>query len=105
VSRRLVGIDLGGTQIRAALATGPASHAAPARHPTPHGVSPAELLDAVAAAVREANAATGTAAPLDGAAIGIPGPLDPAAGRVYAAPNLHGWTDVHAQAMLQDRLG
>jgi glucokinase len=101
VSRRLVGVDLGGTLIRAAVATGAATHEAPARHATPHGVSPGELLDAVAAAVREA---TGGPVP-DGVGIGIPGPLDPGAGRVYAAPNLHGWTDVPARDMLQERVG
>ena len=96
----LVGVDLGGTLIRAAVATGPATHATPVRHDTPHGVPPAALLDAVAAAVGEA---TGNQAP-GGVAIGIPGPLDPVAGHVYAAPNLHGWVDVPAQAMLAERV-
>ena len=97
----LVGVDLGGTLIRAALATGPASHDTPVRHDTPHGVPPAALLDAVAAAVREATAGVTPA----GVAIGIPGPLDPVAGHVYAAPNLHGWVDVPAQQMLAERVG
>jgi glucokinase len=101
VSRRLVGVDLGGTLIRAALATGPATHQPPVRHPTPRGATPGELLDAVAVAVREAS---GGAAP-DGVGIGIPGPLDPSGGRVFAAPNLHGWTDVPARDMLQERVG
>jgi glucokinase len=98
---RLVGVDLGGTLIRAAVATGPATHLPPARHPTPAGTSPEGVLDAVAAAVGEA---TGGATP-DGLAIGIPGPLDPVAGRVYAAPNLHGWNDVPAQKLLEERVG
>ncbi len=99
--KRLVGVDLGGTQIRAALATGPASHAQPVRHETPHRVPPEALLDAVAAAVREA---TGGTEP-DGVAIGIPGPLDPVGGHVYAAPNLSGWVDVPAQKLLEERVG
>jgi glucokinase len=101
VTRRLVGVDLGGTLIRAAVATGPATHATPIRRDTPPGVAPEAVLDAVAAAVREA---TGGAVP-DGVAIGIPGPLDPVAGHVYAAPNLHGWVDVPAQRLLEERLG
>lgn len=99
--RRLVGVDLGGTLIRAALATGPATHATPVRRATPHGVGPEGLLDAVAEAVREASGAE----PPEGVAIGIPGPLDPAAGHVYAAPNLDGWVDVPAQRLLEERVG
>ena len=99
--RRLVGVDLGGTLIRAALATGVATHAEPIRHDTPANADPERVLDAVAAAVREA---TGGATP-DGLAIGIPGPMDPAAGHVYAAPNLHGWVDVPAQRLLEERVG
>jgi glucokinase len=99
VSRLLVGVDLGGTQIRAAVATGAATHQPPTRHPTPH-TAPEGVLDAVADAVLEA---TGGAAP-DGVGIGIPGPLDPVSGRVYAAPNLHGWRDVPAQQLLEERL-
>lgn len=99
--KRLVGVDLGGTLIRAALATGSSTHQAPVRHPTPAAAPPDAVLDAVAAAVREA--AGGTAP--DGVGIGIPGPLDPVAGHVYAAPNLHGWTDVPAQRLLEARVG
>jgi glucokinase len=101
VTRLLVGVDLGGTLIRAAVATGPASHASPVRRETPAGVPPEALLDVVAEAVREA---TGGAAP-DGVAIGIPGPLDAVAGHVYAAPNLHGWVDVPAKQLLEERVG
>jgi glucokinase len=97
----LVGVDLGGTLVRAAVATGEATHTTPVRHATPAGAPPDAVLDVIAAAVREA---TGGVTP-GGVGIGIPGPLDPAAGVVYAAPNLHLWQDVPAQAMLEQRLG
>jgi len=45
VSRPLVGVDLGGSLIRAAVATGPATHGTPVRHPTPAGGAVA-VLDA-----------------------------------------------------------
>lgn len=99
--RVLVGVDLGGTLIRAAVATGPASHAEPARLPTPHGQGAAAVLDAVAEAVR---AATGGSR-VDGVAIGIPGPLDPRTGIVYEAPNIHGWENLPAGQELAARLG
>jgi glucokinase len=97
----LVGVDLGGTLIRAAVATGPASHGPPVRHPTPPGAPPDAVLDAIAAAVREATAG----ATPGGMAIGIPGPLDPERGIVYAAPNLHGFAHLQVQAPLEQRLG
>jgi glucokinase len=100
VSRPLVGVDLGGTLIRAAVATGPATHGSPARHPTPAEPPPA-VLDAVAASVLEA---TGGLAPA-GVAMGVPGPVDPRSGLVYAAPNLHGWEGVEAGRLLGERLG
>lgn len=100
MSRVLVGVDLGGTNIRAALATGAAQHAPPVHLATPAQVGPDAVLDAVADAARQA-----ASAPLDGLAIGIPGPLDPATGVVHAAPHLAGWRETPAGAMLSERLG
>ncbi|HZS14327.1 MAG TPA: ROK family protein [Candidatus Dormibacteraeota bacterium] len=97
----LVGVDLGGTLVRAAAATGEATHGTPARHPTPENATPGAVLDTVAAAVREASGGVTPA----GVAIGIPGPLDPVAGVVYAAPNLDGWKDLPVQRLLEERLG
>ena len=97
----LVGVDLGGTLVRAAVATGTASHATPVRHPTPAAGPPEGVLDAIAAAVRQT---TGGVTP-GGVAVGIPGPLDPATGVVYATPNLRGWHDLPAQMLLEARLG
>lgn len=100
MSSLLVGVDLGGTNIRAAVAVGAAQHAAPVHLSTPAQGGPDAVLDAVADA---ANKAAG--APIDGLAIGIPGPLDPATGVVHAAPHLAGWRETPAAAMLSKRLG
>lgn len=97
----LVGVDLGGTSIRAAVATGAGTHGPAAVHHTPASLGPAAVLDAVAAAVREAAAG----ATVGGVAIGIPGPLDPATGVVFEAPNLPGWSHVPAARLLEERLG
>ncbi len=96
----LVGVDLGGTLVRAAVATGEATHAMPVRHPTPHAAPAEVVLDTIAAAVREATAGVTPA----GVAIGVPGPLDPVAGVVHAAPNLRGWEELAAQRLLEQRL-
>jgi glucokinase len=100
-NRTLVGVDLGGTLIRAAVATGPGTHGEVARHHTRPERGAAAVLDSIAAAVRESTSGR----PCDGVAIGIPGPLDPASGIVYSAPHLPGWGGLHAAEELQRRLG
>lgn len=97
---RLVGIDLGGTSIRAAMATGAATHGDRVQRRTPHADGPEAVLAVCAQAAREAAGGTP-----DGVAIGIPGPLDPKGGVVYAAPHLQGWTNVGARDILEGQLG
>ncbi|MGH7723183.1 MAG: ROK family protein [Candidatus Dormibacteria bacterium] len=97
----LVGVDLGGTNVRAAVATGPHTHAAPAHAVTPGSSGPEAVVDAIARCVAEAAGG----ATVDGLAIGIPGPLDPRRGIVYAAPHLHGWEGFDAAAALRRRVG
>jgi glucokinase len=97
----LVGVDLGGTNIRAAVATGVFTHTAPAHAATPGTGGPDAVIEAIARCVDEA--VEGQA--IDGLAIGIPGPLDPRRGIVYAAPQLHGWDGFDAASALRERLG
>jgi glucokinase len=97
----LIGVDLGGTSIRAAVATGDVTHGEPVHRDTPSRDGPAAVLDAVADCARQAAAG----APIRGLAIGIPGPIDPRAGVVHDAPNMSGWNEVPAAAMLTERLG
>ena len=97
----LIGVDLGGTSIRAAVATGDVTHGEPVHRDTPSRDGPAAVLDAVAECARQAAAG----APIDGLAIGIPGPVDPRAGVVHNAPNMTGWKEIPAAALLSERLG
>jgi len=97
----LIGVDLGGTSIRAAVATGDVTHGEPVHRDTPSKDGPGAVLDAVAECARQA--AGGGA--ISGLAIGIPGPVDPRAGVVHDTPNMVGWKEVPAAAMLSDRLG
>jgi glucokinase len=98
--KTLVGVDLGGTNTRAAVATGEAQHTPPVHRATPAAQGPDAVLDAIAECVREA--AAGSA--LDGMAIGIPGPLDAASGVVHDAPHLPGWHELPARQLLSERL-
>ncbi len=92
----LIGVDLGGTSIRAAVATGDVTHGEPVLRDTPSKDGPGAVLDAVAECARQA--AGGGA--IRGLAIGIPGPVDPRAGVVHDTPNMAGWKEVPAAAML-----
>jgi glucokinase len=101
MSKRLVGIDLGGTNIRAALAESATSHGPRSERRSPAGESPESV---VAACVATALDACGGEKP-DGVAVGIPGPLNPRTGVVFAAPNLGEWDHVDARRLFADALG
>jgi glucokinase len=101
MTEQLIGVDLGGTSIRAAVATGDVTHGEPVHRDTPSREGPAAVLDAVAECARRAAGGS----PIHGLAIGIPGPVDPSAGIVHDTPNMSGWNEVPAAAMLTERLG
>jgi glucokinase len=94
--RPILAVDLGGTQIRAALITSDRSVHCRRAVPT----NDADGVDAVlgriaevAGAVRDDAAADGLPPPI-GVGISSPGPLDPWSGVVLMSPNLAGWHDV-----------
>ncbi len=97
----LVGVDLGGTNIRAGVADAKGGVGAHAKRATPADEGPEAVIEAIAETVRDACGG----APPDGVAVGIPGPLDPDTGIVFAAPHLRGWTGVNARDMLAHRVG
>ncbi len=94
--RPILAVDLGGTQIRAALITPDRSvhcrHAVPTRDEEGVERVLARLAE-VASAVRTEAAAAGLPPPI-GVSISSPGPLDPWSGTVLTSPNLAGWTNV-----------
>src|ERR1700730_536172 len=96
----LIGVDLGGARCGAAVAIGDVTHGEPVHRDTPSHDGPAAVLDAVAECAREAAGH----AHIRGLAIGIPGPIDAGAGVVHDAPNMTGWTEVPAAAMLSERV-
>jgi glucokinase len=94
--RPILAVDLGGTQIRAALVTSDRVVHCRRAVPTADEEGVEAVLDRiveVAAAVRGQAAADGLPEPI-GVGISSPGPLDPWRGIVRAAPNLEGWTDI-----------
>lgn len=104
--RPVLAIDLGGTQIRAALVTPDlAVHARRAiATADERGVqSVVARICELAATVRADAAADGLPPPI-GIGISSPGPLDPWRGLVVAPPNLAGWRDVPLAAAVQEAL-
>jgi glucokinase len=99
----LVGIDLGGTQIRAVLARPDGTILARYRTRTAPEDGPEAVLGRIVAAARTVMAQAG-GVPIVGVGAGSPGPLDCRDGVVLAAPNL-GWVNVPLKSRLEHELG
>ena len=94
--RPVLAVDLGGTQIRAALITPDRSVHCRRAEPTNDEAGAGAVvtrIGEVAAAVRSEASAAGLPEPI-GVGISSPGPLDPWRGIVLDPPNLRGWHDV-----------
>src|SRR5256886_10457203 len=78
-----VGIDLGGTQLRVAVADDGGRLRTVVRHPTEAARGHQHVISRIVAAVAEALKEDGTATRrVRALGIGLPGPVDPAAGLV-----------------------
>ena len=100
----ILSVDLGGTQIRAALCDPSGQVFKRAARAT----KAQEGLEAVLARINLtiAEAAEGVAEEsIAGIGIGAPGPLDPMTGTILAAPNLPGWTNVPLRNLVSAHFG
>jgi glucokinase len=86
----VIAVDLGGTQIRAAVVLPDGTRLARNDRPTPTESGPAAIVAACRDAARQAraDAPPDVAAALAGIGLSSPGPVDPAAGVVVEPPNL-----------------
>lgn len=96
-----IGIDLGGTELRAAALDEQATILRHAQMPTAAEAGPAAVLDQMAQLVAEVSSGLVPAA----IGIGSPGPLDIASGTVLHAPMLRGWRDVPLARLVAERCG
>ncbi|MBN1285162.1 MAG: ROK family protein [Anaerolineae bacterium] len=100
----LVGIDLGGTKVLAAVISAEGEVLATAKAATPVADGAEAVMDCMAAATEKAiDKAGAKRSDVLCAGVGAPGPLDPVSGIVHYAPNLH-WNDVHLGTGLSKRL-
>jgi glucokinase len=90
----IVGIDMGGTSLRALVVNSHNEVLAIAKQPTNVAQKPAGLIRDLAAMVQNVVGAAGLrTSQLRAVSIGAPGAVDPVNGVVYYAPNL-GWDEV-----------
>jgi glucokinase len=88
----LGGIDLGGTKVQAAVVDDGFEVLGDARVPTPTSGGPADVIEAMAQAMRQAAETAGIeTGKLAGIGIGSPGVIDNEAGTVTSARNLPDW--------------
>lgn len=100
----VVGVDLGGTQIRACLADTGGKILREAKQPTlaKEGLQP--VLGRIKETIAQVLHGTPGADVLS-IGVGSPGPLDPRTGVVIAPPNLPGWRDVPLRDILSQEFG
>src|SRR6266702_3243630 len=102
----LIGVDLGGTQLRVAVADDRGRLTTVVRRPTEAARGRQHVIKRIVAAVREALEEDGTAARrVRALGIGLPGPVDPAAGLVISPGNLPGFRNVPLNRILTRATG
>jgi glucokinase len=97
----VLAVDLGGTELRAALVDGSGRILATQATATDAAGGPDAVIGQMVELVERVRGDE----PVTRLGLAAPGPLDPDAGVVLAAPMLAGWRDVPLVAALRDRLG
>lgn len=101
-----IGLDLGGTNIKAGVVDDDARVLSRVSIPTPGESGPEAVMQAMAeAAQAAADQAKLTLAQIDGIGIGAPGMLDLKRGLVLAAPNLPGWKNTPIRDRITELTG
>jgi glucokinase len=91
----VVGMDLGGTKILAAIVDETGQIVAEAKLQTKAEKGPDAVIRRIAATAREAARRAGIDwSEVQGVGIGAPGPMNPNTGIVYNPPNLPGWDEI-----------
>ncbi|MBL7140840.1 MAG: ROK family protein [Planctomycetes bacterium] len=106
MAKRYVGIDLGGTNLKLGLVSADGEMMESLSVPTEAQGGPDHVLARMADGVRQLAKKAGIKVDdIAAVGVGVPGPLDSAAGLVYIAPNLPGWVNVPVRDTLQKALG
>lgn len=101
----VIGVDMGGTKILAAVVDGKGHILATTKIPTQAKDETSIVIDRISDCIKEAFQKSDVSADtIRAIGIGAPGPLDPETGVVIFAPNL-GWKDVPLKTELEARIG
>lgn len=101
----IIGVDLGGTQLRAILADTAGNILHEERVLTEAAQGPAMVIERIIACIEHVRNVVPTPGNLLGVGIGSPGPLDPDAGVIFTAPNMPGWHNVPLRDIITQRTG
>ncbi len=100
--KKVISVDLGGTNIRAALATTDGNLLHTIRKPTNAIEGKKVVIDRIEKTIREAGVDEWES--VEEIGVVAPGPLNPYTGILTYSPNLPGWDNVPIKRILQDRL-
>ncbi|MGD9317123.1 MAG: ROK family protein [Anaerolineae bacterium] len=102
----VIGMDLGGTKILAAVVDEKGQIVTEAKQRTRGEKGPDTVIGRIAETARQAAQQAGIDwAEVKGVGIGAPGPMNPKTGIVYNPPNLPGWDEIALGPRLSDALG
>ncbi len=99
---QVLAIDLGATNIRAALVSRDGEIVRRASRSTSPADGPRAVIDRMASSIAEIAAGVDAGTPIG---IASPGPLDPRAGTILFTPNLPAWRDVPLVAWMEEATG
>ncbi len=106
MSEVIIGVDLGGTNVKTAVVSRDKKILAKDSRPTRAEEGPDAVMDVMEAAVREVMRQAGVeTTQVIAVGFGAPGPMNWQTGVVYSPPNLPGWKNVPLADAMRDRLG
>jgi glucokinase len=100
----VVGVDFGGTHLRAALVDNDGQIVEQLKRETRATLGPAAVIDRIAEAITDMHTHVPLGDTLAGVGAIAPGPLDPFEGIIFRAPNLEGWDNIPLADELRARV-
>jgi glucokinase len=106
VSDVIIGVDLGGTNVKTAIVSRDKKIIAKDSRPTNAEGGPEAVMDVMEQSIRDLTASSGVSlSNVLAVGFGAPGPMNWQTGVVFSPPNLPGWKNVPLADAMQKRLG